>query len=93
MKNSTLKKHAGYWVSRLQNQIGKSFEQRLQQHNIAGAEWCVLITIYDNQGDSVTSIAQYIEVSKPVVSRIIDQLSRKNLVKVKPGMDRRSSVV
>ena len=93
MKNSTLKKHLGYWLSRLQNQVNKSFEQRLNQHNIAGAEWCVLVSIYDNQGDSVTSIAKYIEVSKPVVSRVIEQLSRKNLVEIKPGVNRRSSVI
>lgn len=93
MKKSTLKKHTGYWLSRLQQQITKSFEQRLQQHHIATAEWCVLVTIYDKQGDSVTSIAQYIDVSKPVVSRIIDQLVRKKLVEVKPGANRRSSVI
>ncbi len=93
MKDSTLKQHIGYWLSRLQNTVSKSFEQRLHKHNVTVAEWCVVIAIFDKQADTVTGLSQYIEVTKPVVSRIIDQLVKKGLVKINPGINRRTSKI
>ena len=93
MKNSNLKRHIGYWLSRLQIQSHKGFEQRLKKYNITVAEWCILISIHDKQGNSITTLAKYIEVNKSAISRLVEQLSKRNLVIIMEGRDRRSSEI
>ncbi|MFN8769324.1 MAG: MarR family winged helix-turn-helix transcriptional regulator [Neisseriaceae bacterium] len=92
-KNTTLKTHIGYWINRLQTRVDQAFETRLKEYGVTGGQWCVLISLFDKQAGSVTSLAKYIEISKPVVSRTIEQLVKKDLVLVLKGEDRRSEKI
>ena len=92
-KNSHLKKHLGYWLSRLQTQIHIRFEHRLSLYSISVAQWCILISLYDKQANSLMSLAKYIEVHKSAISRVVEQLVKNSLVTINDGADKRSQII
>lgn len=89
MKNN-LKQHIGYWINRIRTQTNLSFEDRLKQYKITVPQWCVLVTIYNEQGTNIKEISTYIEIDKGAISRVVDALVAKGLVIHGPGKDGRS---
>lgn len=90
--NNTLKSHVGYWLNRLRAEVHHCFEDRLSQYNISIAAWCILVTIYDKKS-AINQLANYIQVDKASVSRLVDKLVTKNLLIHKQGKDRRSGTI
>lgn len=90
MKQHHLKQHIGYWLNRLRTHVHQAFEQRLKSYDVTVAQWCVLVTLYDNKAESVKELSDYIEIDKASISRVIDRLVTKKLVKHTRGKDRRS---
>lgn len=91
--NNTLKNHIGYWLNRLRAEVHHSFEERLSQYDISIAAWCILVAIYDKKQSSINQLANYIQVDKASVSRLVDKLVTKNLLVHKQGKDRRSGMI
>lgn len=85
-----LKDHIGYWLSRLRMEVHTTFERRLESHDISVAQWCILLSVYQDDGYSITSLSQYIEIDRASISRVVDRLVAKNLVIHQEGKDRRS---
>ena len=88
-----LKSHIGYWINRLRMEVHQSFEARLDRHNITVAQWCILIALYDGKASSVRELANYIEVDKASISRVVERLVVLKLIDHMPGKDRRSGFI
>lgn len=93
MNTQHLKNHIGYWLNRVRMEVHQAFEQRLDRHNITVAQWCILIALYDNQASSVQELADYIEVDKASISRVVERLVGLKLTSHLPGKDRRSGFI
>lgn len=93
MNNNTLKIHIGYWLNRLRSRVHQTFEERLAFYNISVPAWCIMIAIYDQQASSIGELANYIEVDKGTISRVVEKLVAENLLLHKPGKDKRSGKI
>jgi len=74
-------------------QVHQEFESRLEEYDVTIAQWCILLTLYNENAASVTELSRFIEVDKASVSRVVDRLLSKGFVIHQPGADRRSGVV
>ena len=89
MKKHSLHDDIGYWLNRLRMKIHSSFEAKLDTYGITVPQWCVLISLYNNDGETVSEIAHFIDVDKGFVSRIVEQLATVGLLGRQEGKDRR----
>lgn len=85
-----LKQHMGYWLNRLRHEVHHSFEERLKEYDVTVASWCILVALYDGAVESVNGLAEYIEVDKATISRVVHRLIQRDLVEQRSGKDRRS---
>lgn len=88
-----LKTHKGYWINRVRTLIHNAFEARLACYDVSVAAWCVLVSLYDKSAQSVNELADYIEVDKASISRIVEKLTLKGFIKHETRKDRRSSTL
>lgn len=93
MVHNHLKEHIGYWFNRIRMEVHQSFEERLDQHNVTVAQWCILIALYDGKASSVGELAEYIEVDKASISRVVERLVALKFITHIPGKDRRSGFI
>lgn len=93
MKKHSLQDDIGYWLNRLRMEVHSSFEAKLEQHGISVPQWCVLVTLYNKDGENVSEISAFIDTDKGFVSRIIEQLVQMDLVARREGKDRRSQIL
>lgn len=89
----SLQDDIGYWLSRLRMKVHSSFLSKLAKHGIAIPEWRILISLYNNDASNVVELAEFIEVDKGTVSRVLNKMELNGLVARQAGKDRRSSVV
>jgi DNA-binding MarR family transcriptional regulator len=91
--NKILKEHIGYWINRVRSSVHHEFENRLAEYGMSVAAWCILASVYEKSASSVNELANYIEVDKAAISRVLNKLVSKNLLCHKSGKDRRSGVI
>lgn len=77
---SHLEDHLGYWLRYVSNQVSLSFRQRLDEEGIAVAEWIVLRLLYEND-DFPAGLAEKIGISRGAMTKVINRLFEKKLVK------------
>lgn len=85
-----LGRHLGYWLRCLSNFVSHTFAARLEKNDISVAQWVVLRSLYGHDGATLNEAAALVGVDKSTLSRMIDRLVQKNLVKRSGGRDRRS---
>lgn len=89
---STLYEHLGYWNNRFSRQVSTAFEQRLAAHDVTVSQWCLMITLYHQQAETVREIARIIQLDAGAVTRLADRLERKGLLMRRPNEDDARSV-
>lgn len=87
----SLKDDIGYWFNRIRMQVHASFEKKLAEKNITIPQWCVLVSIYNQDAENVSELAKFIEIDKGAISRTVNQLVNSGYLEEKEGKDRRSS--
>ncbi len=88
---SGLRGHTGYWLNRLRGLVHAGFDAALAAEDVSVAQWAVMITLY--RGDAVTplEVARFIDVDAGALTRLIDRMEAKGLVRrVAITGDRRS---
>lgn len=90
MKKHDLKDDIGYWLNRLRMQVHQGFESRLEAYDVTIAQWCILLTLYNEDAASITELSRFIEVDKASISRVVERLLSKEWVTHRQGVDRRS---
>jgi DNA-binding MarR family transcriptional regulator len=78
---SGLEAHIGYWLRYVSNHVSQSFAQRLSVENITVSEWVALRCLYDLEESSQNELARAMGMTKAPVSRILDRLAAKKLVR------------
>lgn len=81
---SNLQEHVGYWHNRLGQAVHTGFERRLSQYNITVSQWCLMVVLYHKQGRTVRDVAKVISLDVGAVTRLVDRLEEKKLVKRSP---------
>jgi len=89
----SLQDDIGYWINRLRMKVHSGFEEKLLSKGISVPQWCILISLYNNDAASIIELAQFIEVDKGSISRMVDKLEAAGLVRRQEGKDRRSGTV
>ncbi len=87
---SRLEDHLGYWLRCLSNFVSGSFAARLAIHDISVAQWVVLRSLYDSKVIGLNEAAQVVGVDKSSLSRMVERLVQRGLIKRSEGSDRRS---
>lgn len=88
---SDLKKHIGFWMRLVSNNVSGSFAQKIENFNVTVAEWVVLREMHNIEGIiSPSMIAEATGLTRGAISKIIDRLIDKQFVTRKDGaVDRR----
>lgn len=84
----------GFVMGIAYRKIVSLLQHRLKDHDITTEQWSVLYQIYQSQGMIQKEIAERAAKDRPTVTRIIDILEAKGLVRKQTAQgDRRSFVV
>lgn len=88
---SGLQDHTGYWLNRLRGIVHARFEAALAEHGVTVAQWSVLITVYREDAVTPLEIARFIDVDPGSLTRLLDRMEDKDLIRRLPvDGDRRS---
>jgi MarR family transcriptional regulator, organic hydroperoxide resistance regulator len=88
---SGLYSHTGYWLDRLRGLVHGSFGEALAGHDVSIAQWSVLITLYRAEATTPKEVARLIGVDAGALTRLLDRLEAKGLLRRVPAPgDRRS---
>lgn len=83
--------HTGYWLDRLRGLVHGSFEALIARHGVTVAQWSVLITLYREEASTPAELARFIDVDPGALTRLLDRLEAKGLLRrVRSSADRRS---
>ncbi|MDY7096033.1 MAG: MarR family transcriptional regulator [Acidobacteriota bacterium] len=75
-----LEESPGYWLHRLYRTMERDFQRRLAPLHLTPQEWAVLKTT--GRGDQTpASIAQELEMNSSAVTRFLDRLEQKDLLR------------
>lgn len=85
-----------YWINRLSFSLRKELSQRFKENNfpIGGEEWGMLLHLWRQDGRSPSELADLTIRDRTTVTRLIDGMVKKDLVKreIDPN-DRRRSLI
>lgn len=88
---SGLQDHTGYWLNRLRGVVHAGFEAALADYGVTVAQWSVLITVYREDAVTPLEIARFIDVDPGSLTRLLDRMEDKDLIRRLPvDGDRRS---
>jgi DNA-binding MarR family transcriptional regulator len=90
-KISDLKKHIGFWMRIVSNNVSHSFARKLENSGVSVAEWVVIREMLEG-GDTISpsQIAEITGMTRGAISKLIDRLLTKKLVTRKEStQDRR----
>jgi DNA-binding MarR family transcriptional regulator len=92
--SSRLHDHLAYWIHRLSSSILTRFDQKLSEHGVTVAQWKVLMVLYRNDANTPQTLSQYIDVDSGAITRIVDRLIAKKLIRRRENsVDRRSITI
>lgn len=77
---SDLKKHLGFWLRFVSNNVSHAFARKLQASGVTVAEWVVMREMFDDQETSPSLLAERIGMTRGGVSKLVDRLVGKNLI-------------
>lgn len=84
IKTPELHDFLAHWLHRLSGSVLRTFEGKLKEFGITEAQWVILCTIYRGNADTPRTIADYIGVDSGSVSRSVDRLVAKNMLRKVP---------
>jgi DNA-binding MarR family transcriptional regulator len=88
---SGLHAHTGYWLDRLRGLVHGRFEAALAGHDVSVAQWSVLVSIFRDGATTPREVAQHMDTDPGAVTRLLDRLEAKGLLRRNPAPgDRRS---
>ena len=78
---SDLRKHVGFWLRFVSNHVSHGFARRLIESGVTVAEWVVLREMFDDAETSPGVLAERIGMTRGGVSKLVDRLVGKGLVR------------
>jgi DNA-binding MarR family transcriptional regulator len=89
---SQLEDHLGYWLRCLSNFVHRGFAARLERHGVSVPQWVVLRSLLDREHTSLGELAQAVGVDNGALSRMIERLVQKGLVRRETDAESRRAV-
>ncbi len=83
---SGLEDHVGYWLRFVSNQVSQAFTAKVETEGVTVAEWVVLREMFEHSAANPSHLAERLALSRGAVSKLIDRLIAKDLVKKQLGM-------
>ncbi len=78
---SALPDHLGYWLRKLSNAVSSAFAGRLARHDVSVPQWVVLRILFDHASLPLKEIVARVEVDQGALSRMVDRLLARGLVR------------
>jgi DNA-binding MarR family transcriptional regulator len=89
--SSSLHDQTSYWLDRLRSLIHARLEEQLAEFDVTLAQWNVLVTVHRSEANMPGDIARFIDIDAGALTRLIDRLVAKDLIRRVPAPgDRRS---
>jgi len=82
--------HQLYQTTRI---ISTRLNQRLEPCGIYSSEWTIITTIKEQGAMSQSSLANYLNIEPPAISKSLANLERKGIIKRREGSDKREKTV
>lgn len=73
--------HLGYLVGALGSAMRKGLEDELAPMGVTPAQWVILEAAFDGSADTLTALARIIPVDAAAISRQLDKLQQRGLVR------------
>lgn len=84
----------GFWMRRVSSLMHTEFERRLSRYGITPPQWGVLSVVDSGEAKTPAALARVMQIDSTAVTRLIDRLEKKGLLKRAPNPpDRRSVAV
>ncbi|WP_210413690.1 MarR family winged helix-turn-helix transcriptional regulator [Leptospira ilyithenensis] len=78
---SDLKKHIGFWMRIVSNNVSQSFAKKLESKDVTVAEWVILREMFEHQEPIAPSyIADLTGLTRGAISKLVDRLLGKGLL-------------
>lgn len=74
----------GYLVNRAARLMAQMFSRRLRRHDVALAQWAILLFLYASDGQTQRELSRVVAIEPPTVARTIDRMVRDGLVRREP---------
>jgi DNA-binding MarR family transcriptional regulator len=74
----------GYLVNRAARLLAQMFSRRLRRHDVALAQWAILLFLYARDGQTQRELSRVVAIEPPTVARTIDRMVRDGLVRREP---------
>ncbi|MGW3205580.1 MarR family winged helix-turn-helix transcriptional regulator [Streptomyces sp. NPDC001135] len=88
---SGLHDHLGYWLRRLSDEVHSRFEAELGRHDVTVSQWGVMVSVFHGH-DTTKAVAVHMDIDPGAVSRLVDRLAVKGLVRREPDPASRRTV-
>ncbi|ANP51515.1 hypothetical protein AVL59_19585 [Streptomyces griseochromogenes] len=90
-ETSGLHDHLGYWLRRLSDEVHSRFEAELGKHDVTVSQWGVMISVFHGH-DTTKAVAAHMDIDPGAVSRLVDRLAAKSLMRREPDAASRRTV-
>lgn len=78
---SGLDAHLGFWLRFVSNHVSGRFKQLVEENGVTVSEWVALRTLYASSSSSARALVESLGMTKGAVSKVLDRLERKKLVR------------
>ena len=70
----------GFLISDVSRLLRRVYDRRVEPLGLTRAQWRVLVHVYRREGVSQTALAQFLEIEKPTLGKLVDRLEKKGWV-------------
>jgi len=82
---SPLEAHLGYWLRFVSNQVSHAFSLKVAERGVPVVAWVVLRELYECDAMAPSVLAEKIGMTRGAISKIVDRLEAKGLLKRTTG--------
>lgn len=80
-QNFALTESTGYWLRRTYNAVSDNLQERFDEYDVTVAQWPVLYSLYQEVCTTPAELAEYLGLYRSAITRLLDRLEKKGLVK------------
>ncbi|MBX3449857.1 MAG: MarR family transcriptional regulator [Planctomycetaceae bacterium] len=78
---SKLEDHLGYWLRYVSNHVSQAFARKVEARGVTVAEWVLMRQMHSAGTANPSQLASSIGMTRGAISKLIERLCRKELVK------------
>ncbi|MFJ3231235.1 MarR family winged helix-turn-helix transcriptional regulator [Streptomyces sp. NPDC086787] len=84
--------HLGYWLRRLSDEVHARFEALIGQYDVTASQWGVMASVFHGHV-TTKAVARHMAIDPGAVSRLVDRLVAKSLIRREPDPASRRTVL